>query len=149
MNWLAVNGRRASILIAVLGAVGAFAPSAGAMLVHTGHGRVIGITAHAHLKPSSIPGSFASRPGVNQFAGAGTLQYGGGQVLHSTKRYVIYWDPKSGITAGSRAPHHPVLHRHRCRQRKGDQRLLGGPPVHRHHRVRQLPADVLGDHTGD
>ena len=103
MNWLSVNGRRASILIAVLVAVGAFAPSAGAMLVHTGHGRVIGITAHAHLKPSSIPGSFASRGSVNQFAGAGTLQYGGGQVLHSTKPYVIYWDPKSGITAGSRA----------------------------------------------
>jgi PKD repeat protein len=99
--------RRATILTVLAGAlvaVGALTPSASARLVSVGHGRVIGITAHANLSPGAIPGAVRGPASPRGTApAAGTLLYGGGQVLHSTKPYLVFWDPSSRITARTRA----------------------------------------------
>lgn len=105
MRFFSAVGRRASVvgvLMGVLGAIGAFAPSAGAVLVHVGHGQIAGLTPIAGVSPAAIRGSFAKRATSNT-ADVGTLTYGGGPVLHGTSPYLIFWDPANEIPASQKA----------------------------------------------
>jgi PKD repeat protein len=116
MRFVSVAGRRAGFLgaiVAMLTAFAALAPSAAAQLVSGGHGRVIGMTLRAGVDRAAIrgvvAGPAASRgavggPAVTRAAAdPGTLAYGGGQVLHSTKPYLVFWDPTASISATTRS----------------------------------------------
>jgi PKD repeat protein len=107
MTFFSGGGRRATMLgalIGVLGALGVFAPTAGAVLVHVGHGQVAGVTPVRGVSPASIPGSFAKhRSGGSNFTPVGTLNYHGGAVMHGASPYLIFWDPANKIPASQKA----------------------------------------------
>jgi PKD repeat protein len=107
MTFFSGGGRRATMLgalIGVLGALGLFAPTAGAVLVHVGHGQVAGVTPVRGVSPASIPGSFAKhRSGGSNFTPVGTLNYHGGAVMHGASPYLIFWDPANKIPVSQKA----------------------------------------------
>ncbi len=98
-----LGNSRLGVLIGAVAALGVFAPSAGAVLIHVRPGQVAGIAPRANVAVSSIPGSFARRAGASAFAGGGNLDYHGGPVLHATAPFLIFWDPGHEISASSKA----------------------------------------------
>lgn len=101
-----VVGRGAAVLgmfVAVVAALAVLAPSAGAVLVHVGTGRVAGVTPVQGVNPASIPGTFARRSSLaNPFSSNGNLDYNGGPVLHGSAPYLIFWDPNGQIPSAEK-----------------------------------------------
>ena len=73
------------------------------MLVHVGHGQVAGVTPIAGVNPASIPGSFARHRSSTAAPDNGTLDYGGGPVLHGSSPYVIFWGPSNEFPTADEA----------------------------------------------
>ncbi len=96
--------RRAALAVALaFAALCAGAQVAGAVVVRAPDGQFLGVTPHIGVAPTSIPGVAAARRGSAGigFSSNGNLNYHGGQVLHSTAPYLIFWDPGSAITTAS------------------------------------------------
>src|SRR6516165_120988 len=93
--------RRLQVLgavIAVLAAVCALSPSAGAVVVHIRHQRPIGVIPVRGVRPASIPGSITQSQSASA-SDPGTVQYHGGPVLHGSTPYLIFWDPNRVLTS--------------------------------------------------
>ncbi len=104
------NSRRLAIAVPVaIGALALMAAPASALVIHLPDGRSAGLQLRAGVDPASVSGS-KIRPGVAQpqlgqapLADNGTVQYGGGPVLHTAAPYLVFWDPSgSGISSSSR-----------------------------------------------
>ena len=94
-------------LLVALALTWAFAPRAGAVLVHwgpKGSKQAAGVLPRRGVNPASIPGSFARHStSTSTAATTGNLTYQGGPVLHAESPYLIFWDPSSKITAQQKA----------------------------------------------
>ena len=98
--------RRAALAAAfTLVLLSACAHVAGAVVVRGPNGHLLGITPRAGVAPAAIPGSVAARhaSGSIGFSSNGNLDYHGGPVLHSSRPYLIFWDPIGEISPASRA----------------------------------------------
>jgi PKD repeat protein len=87
-------GRKLVLLGALLGALCALAPSAGAWLVRKSNGHLLSIAVARGVNPASVPGSFAastSGQAAAPFSTADNLTYHGGPVVRSVAPYLIYW----------------------------------------------------------
>ena len=82
------------------------APVASAVVVTTASGRLLGVTPRAGAVVSSAGPGPAAHARSNALAvngGPGSLGYHGGVVLHTTRPYLIFWDPSGQIDAPTRA----------------------------------------------
>lgn len=121
------NAKRRFLLgaAALIAAALALAPAAGAVLVKLPDGHYAGVQLRRGLSPASIPGTLAARPASRHLGPAsgqlrpasgqlgpancptnpdnGTLCYLGGPVLHTSRPYLVFWDPGAQIPTGSQA----------------------------------------------
>jgi PKD repeat protein len=91
-----------TVAACALGTAGALAPSAGAVLVRLGGGRLAGVQFRAGAGPAGAPGAIlGAGPLVPD---NGDVDYHGGPVLHTTKPYLVFWDPSgTGVAASTQA----------------------------------------------
>jgi PKD repeat protein len=98
-------------VVAVVAAWAILAPAASAVIQRTAHAGLIGVTPRAGVKlaPAPVPGLAPPR-GAHALGNAlaaptstGSLEYHGGIVLHTTRPYLIFWDPAGQIDAPTRA----------------------------------------------
>jgi PKD repeat protein len=75
--------------------------SAGAVVVRGSGGHFFGVTLRLGVTPAALPGARAPHAALSAPV-AGSLDYNGGPVLHSTAPYLILWDPSSAIPPASR-----------------------------------------------
>ena len=61
------------------------------------------MTPIAGVNPASIPGSFARHRSSTAAPDNGTLDYGGGPVLHGSSPYVIFWGPSNEFPTADEA----------------------------------------------
>jgi PKD repeat protein len=95
------RGGRLLVALAVAGVCAVAASTASAVVVKVAGGQYLGITPRSGVSLPSAP-----RPGAqlaNVAASDATLTYHGGIVLHSTRPYLVFWDPGNAISAGTRA----------------------------------------------
>jgi PKD repeat protein len=88
--------------MAVLCAV--LAPSAAAVVVRTAGGRFFGVMPRPGITPSrSVVAAPDRSAAVSAVTSTGSLEYHGGVVLHSTRPYLVFWDPTgAGIDGATR-----------------------------------------------
>jgi PKD repeat protein len=81
------------------------ASTASAVVVHTPAGRFFGVMPRAGVALSrTAGGSLHASPNVATVTSTGALEYHGGPVLHTTRPYLIFWDPAgTAIDATARA----------------------------------------------
>ena len=100
---------QALLATAVAGcAVGALAPSAGAVGIRRPDGRFVGVMLGRGVSPAKMRGTPArQRPrspdaaaeGEPNTQAGGDIEYQGGPVLHTSSPYLIFWDPSGSLTA--------------------------------------------------
>ncbi|MGZ4243119.1 MAG: PKD domain-containing protein [Solirubrobacteraceae bacterium] len=72
----------------------ALASSASAVVVHTTSGRFFGVAPRPGVTVSRSAGAaLHAAPNVAAVTSTGALEYHGGPVLHTTRPYLIFWDP--------------------------------------------------------
>src|SRR5450631_2119369 len=97
-----IPGRR-RLLVALGTAIvlsGVLAAGAGAVVVRGAAGQIFGVTPAQGVRPGSFAGTLTASPrrSADGTPPAGSLEYHGGPVLHSSAPYVVYWDPTGGPT---------------------------------------------------
>jgi PKD repeat protein len=90
----------ALLMTLTVAAVGA--SDAGAVVVQGPNGRVLGITPKAGVSAASLGARVAPRA-IKRTSANGNLDYNGGPVLHSSRAYLIVWDPSNSISLKSRS----------------------------------------------
>jgi len=84
-------------------ALATLAPVAGAVVVRTPTGQLIGVLLHRGVNNATLPGSIAAQRSAGGAAGPSpSMVYNGGPVLHSSSPYLVFWTPSGqSIPAGS------------------------------------------------
>ena len=101
-----VTRRRVRVLggLAVTMLWALLASSASAVVVHTTAGRFFGVAPRPGVTVSRSAGAaLHAQPNVAAVTSTGALEYHGGVVLHTTRPYLVFWDPAGGIDAATRA----------------------------------------------
>ena len=95
-----------SALMGVLSAavLAVSASSAGAVVFHSSSGQFFGVALRDGVSPTSVVGlNLPSSTGRSPFKSNGNVDYNGGPILHSSRPYLIFWDPSGTIPAASEA----------------------------------------------
>jgi PKD repeat protein len=99
--------RGAGALVACLAALACTAPGASALVIHTAHGRFLGITLKRGTHLAALAGRAAATTGAGPTNLDGGQQsqlllYHGGPVVRSHATYAIFWDPNNLFTNASK-----------------------------------------------
>jgi PKD repeat protein len=89
--------------LAVAALCAVLASSASAVVVRTPGGRFFGVTPRPGATLSRSGGSdLHASPHLAALTSTGALEYHGGPVLHTTRPYLVFWDPASAIAPSAR-----------------------------------------------